>query len=387
MNKHIVLVLIIATMVVAYRSSLHANTYDTTSGPDLDKAITVTWKNIFHTDEYAKGFVKFPYGFIVRGQSIHIDVTEPIDGDIFFDNVSLGYDPSLDIDYKLILGKGATLSGQGSMGAGIFLGFEHPSPYNIVLTDDLHITGTIQTLYTSILKGNGNHIYVDKNAIWTTWVFMGIQSWMTIEDTTLHDVSSKNFWPWGARITLRDTTFLVEDRLELITEDLWFENKNVISGKPGAEFKIAVNSHIDRNSSLMIDEGIIWDVSAFGLGMYSTTTFCFVDKTSKLILNNCTLRLGSSQDGHTDFLFGAYGNPHEYLQKTYTFSNGTVVVNGLVSAYSPRYGIVYVPSGSIVLDGFALELGAQGVGGSLDLVFNPNARLRCGDHLVVNVRA
>lgn len=358
-------------------STLLSDTYDTTAGPDLGKTITVSWHNIFHDNEYAKGFVKFPYGFTVNGENVYVSITEAVDGEINFQN-----NHGLNIERSLTLGQNSVwTSGPTQNDAGFTYGYPNVSdPYDINLSHDLTFRASLNSSVGAAIiafsaygtiNGNGNHLFINPGTL------VGlVYSSNHFNNLNIHNIAKNNFAVVSSLPTFRDVTFYVKDSLKFNEVWAFIEGNTKIIGNPGSTVICEyANFYINPDTTFLIGEGITLNLYSYGPSDNNSTIF-FYDKTSRLHLKGCELSLGSTKNTPDSKFMPPYAQ--EYLQNTLTFSTGTIIIDGTVDVTTTRTGYI---SGGTYLDGFSLTWSAS----SLDTLFLPSSRLRIHDNVRIYI--
>lgn len=417
--------------------------YDTVDplSPDYGKTITVTYHAYLHPGEYAKGFVKFPYGFTLSGTGgarIHVDVTEPVDGDIILNGKTLFLDGDLFLGEKSVIhGDAGTPSSAiesdgvvswqyvswGAMpltfpptgnplepkpwqipaGGGFDRGFITKEgrtihALNNVVIDGYIYFGQIHSNYIGnvVLNGHGNHLYfINANGFWCWW------GSYTIKNIIMHGAADFN----NSIIVFEDVTLDMSgisvptsfQQLATIT----MRGNNKIIGKTNQDFNcIGGEIYLEESSSLTIGQGVKWKIAS-RVGKYFAVHF--KDKSSTLILDQCSLVLGETVE--TDDGYGLWRG--EMLQTSLTFSVGTVKIYGSVDVSTPKTGVLSYPAEwrvyaggpsyfsrnlgqadsfeITVPTGFDLNLGGISDDTTLNLIINDGARLIAHDNVRVNI--
>ncbi len=407
-------------------SIVSPTTYDTTTGPDLNKSIVVSTTNTFNDGEYARGFVKFAQGFTLTSTSptnnyapTHIDVTEVVDGDIYLNGLTLY------LDGDLYLGKNAVIHGPGTIrsnsivqltyipwdyympipfypgslppGGGYLRGFITTEGNVLHTLNNLTVTNNV-ILGGCTLNGHGNNLYFVNSTGFTGFWTDGFK----LKNIILHGATNFS----NSTVAFEDATLDVRNTLDGISfaqhTTVLMTGNNKIIGRNGQYLHLSgAEIFLDQDTSLTIGNGLIWSFD-HNVGKYSAVHF--KNKSSTIILDRCSLSLGSSINTKEASSTLCY---HEFLQTSLTFSIGTIIVNGTVHISTPKTTAIYYPwtrgtysislppsvelgqnlpfTGLTIPAGFDLNLGGTWDQTKLDVIFNEGARIIAHDCVRVNV--
>ncbi len=299
---------------------------------------------VFRDGDSAQGFIRFRDGFTVMPGSTHLDLWNPVHGDI-----DLRLNGIVELDGDLKFDNNTTITGGGRFNG---------SGENILLEGDL-IVAEDQNIVLSnaiTINGNGNTLKLKPHAQ------LKVDSATTVTLRNMTIVCERNNLDSPAIELLADTANLTFDNVILkLGNDfnfsqgrVFFENDVKITGT--GIFSQAGSSclSIAKESALLLDSGITFSYSP---GFTDSSTlppyqdrFTFHDKTSSLYLNDCTLttnRLGMRltkgslyfDNTVTINTLGAVGLLHHTLSLKDTFLYAGALFSAVSASMGTRYAI------------------------------------------------
>lgn len=282
--------MVLALLAMA-QGLLQGIVFDTVNGPNLDKAITVTWTPTFTggPNPNVHGFVNLQAGFNISNTittTVLFAANQPVVGNINLQG------QTLKLTADMYLGRGANFVGPG---------FVLPNGFSIYFQDDATVSaGKVYVMGTGTFVGGGaNWVLSSPGSLdWFQWADG------TMRNLTILNVSNSTFKTYQSTGSGTDGLSLINVNFNLVPgTSFTFNWQTPITGTCGihgteSTFSISENVFFIQDSSTLYvapDVTLALANPAGGIG--------FTDNSSVLLLDNANL-IAANTNNPARFFFG-----------------------------------------------------------------------------------
>ncbi|MFA6990624.1 MAG: beta-propeller fold lactonase family protein [Candidatus Babeliales bacterium] len=261
-----------------------ASSIDGTTSPKY-----LTTNQVFHNNQYARGFVKLKSGATILGDATAFWGTQ----ESFVGALDLRDTGTLSLEGDLYFDSNVTLSRSGVIrgnGKTIFLNGNLTIPDNSVI--HINSNSIIDGQGHDLVLGRRGKIFVDTNVTLTLQNMRMVQTFNDFSDPCIRLAASKS------QLALSDVEFALSQDFLFPQGQLFIHGDVDITGTSAFIYQSPQQSFIVRDGTFYFDKGTTFSFapSTFTSCLFSTipttTTNSFIkmeDQTSKIYFNNCSL--------------------------------------------------------------------------------------------------